>query len=202
MGITSTMPPSPPQMPPSPPQMLPPLPQLAPWDMPIDHSMIPPPMDAQMIPPPPAAPAVKVLRLEEALVEPELGSAEMPTIGSMGHRCGRCKPCAFVHTVGCSDGVDCKFCHLCEPGEKKKRRKEKLTYRKQMTQWRREMRQQQELLEQQELLQQQDAEENIDFWHCEQKSQLLPFGEAGYDSRRADCGQTHQHCSPDILRIL
>merc|ERR1719420_1588268 len=105
-------------------------------------------MSAPMIPPPPAAPAVKVLRLEEALVEPELGSAEMPTVGSMGHRRGFCKPCAFVHTVGCTDGVNCTFCHLCEPGEKKKRRKEKLAYRREMTQWRREMRQQQELEQQ------------------------------------------------------
>merc|ERR1719310_2474585 len=98
-----------------------------------------------MIPPPPDAPAVKVLRLEDTLVEPELGSAEMPTIGSMGHRLGRCKPCAFVHTAGCADGVDCKFCHLCEPGEKKKRRKEKLAYRREVTKFRREMQHQQEI---------------------------------------------------------
>eukprot|EP00418_Pyrodinium_bahamense_P001928 CAMPEP_0179024138 /NCGR_PEP_ID=MMETSP0796-20121207/7301_1 /TAXON_ID=73915 /ORGANISM="Pyrodinium bahamense, Strain pbaha01" /LENGTH=275 /DNA_ID=CAMNT_0020720091 /DNA_START=17 /DNA_END=844 /DNA_ORIENTATION=- len=39
---------------------------------------------------------------------------------------GRCKPCAFVHTEeGCANGVECAFCHACDPGEKKRRQKEK-----------------------------------------------------------------------------
>uniref|UniRef100_A0A7S4R8J5 C3H1-type domain-containing protein n=1 Tax=Alexandrium monilatum TaxID=311494 RepID=A0A7S4R8J5_9DINO len=61
---------------------------------------------------------------------PALGSPELPTIGSAGHAVGRCKPCAFVYSVGCKDGVACQFCHLCEPGEKKRRRKEKLEARR------------------------------------------------------------------------
>jgi hypothetical protein len=60
-----------------------------------------------------------------------------PTRGSMNHGVGRCKPCAFVHTKGCGNGFECPFCHLCAPGEKKKRRKEKLEARRTM----REMRQ-------------------------------------------------------------
>ncbi|OLQ05353.1 hypothetical protein AK812_SmicGene11476 [Symbiodinium microadriaticum] len=44
-------------------------------------------------------------------------------IGSRGHNLRLCKPCAFWNTKGCKDGVDCKFCHLCEPGEKKRRKK-------------------------------------------------------------------------------
>merc|ERR1712183_673857 len=54
----------------------------------------------------------------------ELGSPECPTVGSKGHRFADCKPCAFLYTKGCANGVQCSFCHLCEPGEKKKRAKE------------------------------------------------------------------------------
>lgn len=53
-----------------------------------------------------------------------------PTRGSIGHGSGRCKPCAFVHTKGCGNGFECPFCHLCEPGEKKKRRKDKIEARR------------------------------------------------------------------------
>jgi len=56
--------------------------------------------------------------------EPVIGSAECPTVGSQGHRFGACKPCAFMYTKGCGNGVNCSFCHLCEPGEKKRRAKE------------------------------------------------------------------------------
>jgi hypothetical protein len=56
--------------------------------------------------------------------EAVLGSPECPTVGSQGHHVGNCKPCAFLYTKGCSNGVNCSFCHLCEPGEKKKRAKE------------------------------------------------------------------------------
>jgi len=65
-----------------------------------------------------------------AFAEPELGSPEMPTVGSALHADGRCRPCAFAHIKGCGSGVECKFCHLCEPGEKKRRRKEKLERRR------------------------------------------------------------------------
>merc|ERR1711939_255019 len=81
---------------------------------------------------------VHVLRLDDMLGEPELGSFLMPTIGSLGHQVGRCKPCAFAHTKGCADGVNCKFCHLCEPGEKKRRRKEKLVHRREAARSRRQ----------------------------------------------------------------
>lgn len=56
---------------------------------------------------------------------PQLGSAELPSIGSLGHYMRRCKPCAFVTKMGCANGTQCVFCHLCQPGEKKRRRKEK-----------------------------------------------------------------------------
>lgn len=58
------------------------------------------------------------------------GAADLPSIGSAGHRKGRCKPCAFIHTEGCENGVNCPFCHLCAPGEKKRRKKEIRALRK------------------------------------------------------------------------
>jgi len=47
--------------------------------------------------------------------------------GSALHSTGKCKPCAFVHRpVGCVDGTSCSFCHVCAPGEKKRRQRSKL----------------------------------------------------------------------------
>merc|ERR1712087_895144 len=40
-----------------------------------------------------------------------------------------CKPCAFVFKDGCESGANCTFCHLCAPGEKKRRKKEKRNVR-------------------------------------------------------------------------
>lgn len=56
---------------------------------------------------------------------PQLGSGDLPSVGSLGHYLQRCKPCAFVNKIGCANGTQCSFCHLCSPGEKKRRRKEK-----------------------------------------------------------------------------
>merc|ERR1712216_771294 len=51
--------------------------------------------------------------------------------GSAGHYNGCCKPCAFIwKEEGCKDGINCTFCHLCTPDEKKRRKKEKLAWRK------------------------------------------------------------------------
>ena len=50
---------------------------------------------------------------------------DLPSLGSASHGTGLCKPCAFHHTKGCQCGVNCTFCHLCLPGEKKRRQKEK-----------------------------------------------------------------------------
>mmetsp|Transcript_119162 Transcript_119162/g.332481 ORF Transcript_119162/g.332481 Transcript_119162/m.332481 type:complete len:160 (-) Transcript_119162:255-734(-) len=41
------------------------------------------------------------------------------------HQLGLCKPCAFVHKGGCASGFACRFCHLCPPGEKRARKKER-----------------------------------------------------------------------------
>lgn len=58
---------------------------------------------------------------------PAPGSAELPSIGSREHAAGECKPCAFLHNKGCNSGAMCSFCHLCVPGEKKRRQKERKT---------------------------------------------------------------------------
>jgi len=78
------------------------------------------------IPPPPppfemAAMPVPVIRLAEAVPPPELGTAALPSIGSLLHHTKQCKPCTFFHTRGCENKQDCHFCHLCGAGEKKKR---------------------------------------------------------------------------------
>jgi len=97
----------------------PPPPMAAPCLAPPQH--LPPAMQ-DFVPPPPPMQAPQ-LRISEALPESFLGSAEMPTVGSSGHHLGTCKPCAFAFTKGCGSGVSCQFCHLCAPGEKKRRQK-------------------------------------------------------------------------------
>jgi len=65
--------------------------------------------------------------LEEAVVAVQLGaSQDLPSVGSALHGSGRCKPCAFIFKKGCMNGVECEYCHLCEPGEKKKRQRLKI----------------------------------------------------------------------------
>jgi len=77
-----------------------------------------------------------VLLLADAIAEPtqapQLGSPEMPTIGSTGHWTGDCKPCAFFYKRGCTNGTQCVFCHLCDSGEKKRRQKAKVQQLKEM----------------------------------------------------------------------
>lgn len=44
--------------------------------------------------------------------------------GAEGHETGDCRPCAFI-LKGCVSGTDCTFCHLCDPGERLRRKREK-----------------------------------------------------------------------------
>jgi len=69
---------------------------------------------------------------------PALGTAELPSMGSRDHAAGCCRPCAFFHTKGCETGLACKFCHLCGPDERKRRRQEKLQERRESQKSRRE----------------------------------------------------------------
>jgi len=62
--------------------------------------------------------------LAQVCEEPEETTVAEFSIGSALHDLGTCKPCAFVHRpTGCADGSACKFCHLCTPGERKRRQK-------------------------------------------------------------------------------
>merc|ERR1712187_850857 len=74
-----------------------------------------------------APPAPAVLELASMLKPmPNLGSPDMPSVASAQHHLGECKPCAFFwKPAGCSNGVDCDYCHLCDAHEKKRRQKEK-----------------------------------------------------------------------------
>jgi hypothetical protein len=73
----------------------------------------------------PAAPTV--LELASMLsTSQKLGGREFPTVGSAKHHLGECKPCAFFwKPAGCTNGVNCVYCHLCDAKEKKRRQKEK-----------------------------------------------------------------------------
>lgn len=76
------------------------------------------------LPPPPqhlAPGAPPVLRLLESLPPAESAGSVLPNLGSAMHHQGQCWPCSFFHTRGCENGDSCQFCHLCGPGEKKKR---------------------------------------------------------------------------------
>jgi len=68
--------------------------------------------------------------LQEALdvaTQPKLPST---SLGSARHLAGKCRPCAFFSKPeGCDNGVNCSFCHLCDLGEKKRRRKERFQQR-------------------------------------------------------------------------
>jgi len=53
----------------------------------------------------------------------ENSSGVAVSIGSVGHEWGLCKPCAFFPKRGCNLGASCFFCHLCNAGERKRRKK-------------------------------------------------------------------------------
>jgi len=74
---------------------------------------------------PPLWPQPPILRLADAIAEHSPDLAEMPTLGPASHILGNCRPCAFYYTKGCGNGTQCSFCHICPPGEKKRRQKDK-----------------------------------------------------------------------------
>lgn len=125
--------------------VIPALPAAQPTDAAAARMLVPPPptqrapefLPPQHMPPPPPAAAQEdgaetpvPLRLAQVFPEPELGSPELPTVGSRGHRLGTCRPCAFLYTKGCANNTECDFCHLCEPGEKKRRSKQRQSDRR------------------------------------------------------------------------
>eukprot|EP00929_Paragymnodinium_shiwhaense_P112264 TRINITY_DN80524_c0_g1_i1.p1 TRINITY_DN80524_c0_g1~~TRINITY_DN80524_c0_g1_i1.p1 ORF type:complete len:226 (+),score=12.61 TRINITY_DN80524_c0_g1_i1:183-860(+) len=54
------------------------------------------------------------------------GELPLPSIGSVLHMRGGCVPCGYFWTPrSCRSGANCLFCHLCDAGEKRRRRVQK-----------------------------------------------------------------------------
>merc|ERR1711877_14792 len=110
-------------------------------ELPMPPHELAPNLELAAILPAPALSADSTLqpKADDLAVQPELklmsefGSTGLPTVGSAGHLLGTCKPCAFLHTKGCSKGPECEFCHLCDSGERKRRQKEKKEQLRELT---------------------------------------------------------------------
>jgi hypothetical protein len=62
----------------------------------------------QSTPPVPSAEKGALDILSEEL---KVACQELPSLGSVAHQRGTCKPCAFG--ANCRNGANCEFCHLC-----------------------------------------------------------------------------------------
>jgi hypothetical protein len=90
-------------------------------------------LEPSLVPPPP------VMQADSCVVSPAMHAAEgaapespeWPSVGSVGHFSGQCKPCVHFHKKGCMNGTDCAFCHLCDAGEVKRRQSKKCARRQQ-----------------------------------------------------------------------
>lgn len=91
-------------------------------------------LSSSMYPPlaPPSSPDADLLgkMLADAVIVPPppgLLPGNLPSIGSVDHGTGRCKPCGwFWKAGGCSNGRECCHCHLCPRGEIHARRRAKI----------------------------------------------------------------------------
>merc|ERR1719230_2295146 len=58
---------------------------------------------------------------------PDQSDTELPSLGSVLHQSGDCRPCGWFWKPGkCQNGQACWHCHLCPEGEIKSRKKTKL----------------------------------------------------------------------------
>lgn len=64
------------------------------------------------------------LHLEGAVEHTATWSPKCPSAGSAGHWLGLCTPCDFFHRHRCTKEDACKFCHLCGPGESRRRKRQ------------------------------------------------------------------------------
>eukprot|EP00746_Dinoflagellata_sp_MGD_P166080 gnl/MRDRNA2_/MRDRNA2_95756_c0_seq1.p1 gnl/MRDRNA2_/MRDRNA2_95756_c0~~gnl/MRDRNA2_/MRDRNA2_95756_c0_seq1.p1 ORF type:complete len:344 (-),score=59.28 gnl/MRDRNA2_/MRDRNA2_95756_c0_seq1:732-1673(-) len=65
-------------------------------------------------------------------IEVQTLSQTIGSVGSKDHATGKCKPCSFFGKGkggSCRDGNACHFCHMCLPGERQRRKKEKARFR-------------------------------------------------------------------------
>lgn len=68
----------------------------------------------------------KIVSLKQSGPRPVRALRGQWSVGAEGHELQECKPCAFLDSrKGCLSGSACLYCHLCEPGEKRRRQKEK-----------------------------------------------------------------------------
>jgi len=89
--------------------------------LPLARPQFPPPLARPQLPP-----QKVLLELSRVLEVVNAGSVELPSVGSVDHCRGTCRPCAHVHSAkGCKNGPACQFCHLCPPGELKRMQKAK-----------------------------------------------------------------------------
>lgn len=88
------------------------------------HAQLPPPT-AYITPGDEIPPTALYITQDQAQHQ----GGQLPSIGSMGHHAGECRPCAFT-AKGCATGRDCRFCHLCDVGEHKRQKKEKYATRR------------------------------------------------------------------------
>jgi len=64
---------------------------------------------------------------ETSQMQNDDGLESFPSIGSVHHASGTCRPCAwFWKRQGCRNGTECRHCHLCPESELKQRKKEKI----------------------------------------------------------------------------
>jgi len=129
-ALKAALPPPPYTPPPPPPGLLPP---------PPTHVAVPPPPapaaeEQQLKPLMPqlfsgtvALTATAGLPAPPGLTAPLGLSEPVPSFGSAMHRLGQCQPCAwFWKPQGCSNGAECRRCHLCPAGEVKRRKQMKV----------------------------------------------------------------------------
>ncbi|CAE8667860.1 unnamed protein product, partial [Polarella glacialis] len=65
-------------------------------------------------------------QLRSAANAPPASAGAALSAGSTLHDLGNCRPCAFFwKDEGCANDASCPFCHICMPGEKKRRYKER-----------------------------------------------------------------------------
>mmetsp|Transcript_18329 Transcript_18329/g.49275 ORF Transcript_18329/g.49275 Transcript_18329/m.49275 type:complete len:295 (-) Transcript_18329:192-1076(-) len=83
-------------------------------------SAVPPPRSADQQP--------QVVPTEQTEVPVNLGArAGEHSVGAAGHFDGTCRPCAhYWRPGGCSNGVNCTFCHVCDADALKRWKKEKV----------------------------------------------------------------------------
>lgn len=124
-------PPPPPYMPPPPPPgLLPPPPPyvaMPPLAEPVAEEQQREPLMPQLLSGAVALTATAGLPAPPGLAAPLGLSEPVPSCGSAMHRIGQCQPCAwFWKPQGCSNGAECRRCHLCPAGEVKRRKQMKV----------------------------------------------------------------------------